>query len=193
MTNQDIVKLRKMTGAGMLDCKNALEEANGDFDQAADILRKKGIAKAAKKADRDASEGVIGTYVHSNNKVAAMVQLACETDFVARTEDFQSLAADLAMHVAAENPLYLTREDVPKEVIEKEQEIFREQLEAEAKPEDIVNKIIEGKLNKYFEEICLLEQKFIKDDSNSIADLINAKIGTLGEKIEIQQYTRLSF
>lgn len=191
-TTEQIQQLRKQTGCGLMDCKSALEEAQGDFAKALEILRKKGMAKAIKKANREACEGVITAYIHSNKKVGAMVQLACETDFVARTEEFQQLAYDIAMHIAAQAPLYIKPEDIPENVLQKEKEIYREQLLAEAKPENIIDKIIEGKIAKYYEDVCLIKQKFIKDDSMTIEELINSKIGKMGEKIEVQKFSRFS-
>lgn len=193
MGTQEVVKLRAMTGAGMVDCKKALDEASGDLEKAAEILRQKGQIKAAKKtAERETKEGVVHAYVHANGKVGAMVELLCETDFVARNEIFQALAHDIAMQITATDPLYLKPEDVPAEVIEKEKDIYREDLRGEAKPEEIIDKIISGKLNKYYEEACLLKQAFIKDEDKTIEDLINDRIAQLGEKIEIGRFCRFA-
>jgi elongation factor Ts len=192
MTTQDVVKLRTRTGAGMLDCNKALDEAGGDLDKAAEILRKKGQAKAAKKIEeRQVKVGIVHAYVHTNGKVGAMVELFCESDFVARNEIFQGLAHDLAMQIAASDPLYLKPEDIPAEILEKEKDIYREDLKGEAKPEEIIEKIIQGKLNKYYEETCLMEQIFIKDEDKKIEDLINDRIAQLGEKIEVGRFSRL--
>jgi len=193
MSTQDIVKLREMTGAGMLDCKKALDESGGDVEKAAEILRKKGQAKAAKKsAEREAKEGLVHAYIHANGRVGAMVMLLCETDFVARNEVFQELLHDIAMQVAATSPLYLAPENVPEEVIQKEKDMIKEEMADESKPADVLDKIVEGKIAKYYEEVCLMNQPFIKDEDITIADLINDKIATLGEKIEIGDFSRFS-
>ncbi len=185
-----VKQLRQATGAGILDCRKALEEADGDLERAAEILREWGIAKAAKKMSREAREGIIGTYVHMGGKMAGMVELNCETDFVARTPEFQQLAHDLAMQVVAARPQYLSREDVPAEVLEREKEILRTQLADSGKPEHIIERIIEGKLNKWFEEVCLLEQPFIKDEEKTIEELIKEHIARLGENIVIRRFAR---
>ena len=184
-----IAKLRNQTGAGMMDCKKALDEAGDDYDKAIDILRKKGEAKASKKmAEREAKEGIVYSYIHSSNKSGAMVELFCETDFVARTDDFKSLAHDIAMQIVAMSPDYLKPEDVPSEVIEKEKEIYREQLKKEGKPEEMVEKILLGKLDKFYQEVCLLKQSFIKEDKLSVEDMIKQVIAKTGEKIEIGNF-----
>ncbi len=185
-----VKQLRQATGAGILDCRKALEEADGDLERAAEILREWGIAKAAKKMGREAREGIIGTYVHMGGKMAGMVELNCETDFVARTPEFQQLAHDLAMQVVAARPQYLSRKDVPTEVIEREKEILRAQLADSGKPEHIIDRIIEGKLNKWFEEVCLLEQPFIKDEDKTIEELLKEHIARLGENIVIRRFAR---
>jgi elongation factor Ts len=185
-----IKELREATGVGILDCKEALETSNGDFDQAVEYLREKGIAAAAKRAGRTASDGVIAAYVHHGNRIAAMVELNCETDFVARTDDFQKLAYDLAMHVAASRPLYLSREEVPEEVVEKEKQVYRAQMADENKPAHIMERIIEGKLNKFYEQTCLLEQPFIRDQDLTINDLINDAVAKMGEKIVLSRFVR---
>lgn len=187
-----IQKLRGMTGAGIMDAKGALEEANGDMDAAIEVLKKKGQKIAAKKQDREANEGVLGVYVHANNKLAAIVALACETDFVAKTEDFQNLAHDLAMHVTAVDPRYLTPEDVPAEDIEKEKALYREQLKADGKPEKMWDTIIEGKLKKFYSEVCLMDQAFVKDEDVTIKELVTTAIAKLGENIQIKSFTRMS-
>ncbi len=193
MSTQDVVKLRTMTGAGMLDCKKALDEAGGDLDKAAEILRKKGQAKAAKKsAERETKEGIVHSYIHANSKVGVLIELLCETDFVARNEAFQELAHDLAMQIAATEPLYLKPEDVPQEVVEKEKSMIKDEMADESKPADVLDKIIEGKMAKYYEEICLMNQPFIKDEDRTIADLINDKIASIGEKIEVGRFCRFS-
>lgn len=182
--------LREATGAGVMDVKQALEEAAGDSERALDALRKKGKHVAAKKADRTAREGTVGSYVHANGKVAALVALACETDFVARNNAFKELAHDLALHVAALNPQYLTSADIPEAVLEKEREIALAQMAGEHKPQNVLEKIAEGKLAKFASEHCLLQQAFVKDDSITVAELIEQAIGKLGEKIEVRQFIR---
>ncbi|HMN19424.1 MAG TPA: translation elongation factor Ts [Candidatus Moranbacteria bacterium] len=186
-----IKKLRQQTGAGMVDIKKALEEAGGDEAKAIELLRKQGSAKAVKKADREAREGVISSYVHSNMRVGVIVKLLCETDFVARNEDFQQLGRDIAMHVAAMNPQYVRPEEVPAEVVAKEQEIWREQLASEGKPEAMLAKIMEGKEKKFREEAALLTQPFVKDPAVTIGDLIAQNIGKIGENIQIGGFSRL--
>lgn len=171
-----------------MDCKKALVEAGGDFDEAANILRKKGIATAAKKAGRDASEGIIESYIHLGGKVGVMVELNCETDFVAKNDDFRTLARDICMHVAAASPLYVNREEVPEELVGKEREIAAAQ--AEGKPPQAVQKIVEGKLEKYYATICLLEQPFVKNSDQSVRDLITGKISQMGENIVVKRFVR---
>jgi len=183
--------LRKATGAGVLDCRKALDAAEGDFDKAVTLLREKGLAAAAKKASREANEGLIGHYIHMGAKVAALVEVNCETDFVARTPEFQELAHNLAMHVVAARPLYLTIEDVPAEVLEQEKEIYRKQLAEEGKPENIIDRIIEGKLSKFYEQTCLMEQGFIKDPDIKIKELITNHIAKLGENIRVRRFVRM--
>jgi elongation factor Ts len=182
--------LREKTGAGMMDCKKALAESGGNFEKAVDYLRQKGLATAAKRAGRVASEGRIGSYIHAGGKIGVMVEVNCETDFVAKTDDFQNFAKDLAMQVAASNPLYVRREDVPAEALEKEREIYRVQAREAGKPEKVIEKIVDGKLEKYYGEVCLLEQVFVKDTDIKIQDLMNGLIGKLGEKIEIRRFAR---
>lgn len=190
-SSEQIKQLREQTGAGVLDCKRALDETDGNFDKAVEILRNKGLAAAAKKADREASEGLIGNYVHMGARVAAIVEVNCESDFVARTEQFQTLTRDLAMQVVATSPLYVRREDVPADVADKQRAVYREELADSDKPADIVEKIIEGKLDKYFKEICLLEQPFIKDGGVSVGDLVTTSIAKLGENIVVRRFARL--
>lgn len=188
-----ILKLRELTGAGMMDCKKALDEGAGNLEKAVEILRKKGAIKAAKKqAERQTKEGVVHSYVHSNNKVGVLLELLCETDFVARNAEFQALAHDLAMQIAATNPLYVSPEDVPAEVIEKEKSIYLEELTGKEKPPAVIEKIIQGKLEKYFEDICLLNQPFIKDEDITVGELINQKIAKIGEKIEVGRFVRFA-
>lgn len=188
---QTIIKLRDLTGAGMLDCKKAIDEAGDDFEKAIEILRKKGEAKATKKiAEREAKEGIVYSYIHSNNKTGAMLELFCETDFVARTDDFKTLARDLAMQIVAMAPDYLRPEDIPVAVLKKEKEVYREQLKNEGKPENILDKVMAGKLEKFYSEVCLLKQIFIKDDKVTVEDLIKRVIAKTGEKIEIGRFAR---
>jgi elongation factor Ts len=191
MSDAKLVKqLREMTGAGILDCKKALEEAGGDLEKAAEILRKKGIAKAAKKASRETKEGIIHSYIHAGGRVGVLLELNCETDFVARNELFQELAKELAMQIAAMKPKYVSREDIPEEVINKEKEIAREAAISEGKPEHIADKIAQGKLEKYFKEVVLLEQPYIKDDKKTIEELIKEYIAKLGENIKVSRFCR---
>lgn len=186
-----VKELRDKTGAGMMDAKAALEEAGGDMEKAIELLRKKGQKIAAKKADRAMNEGAIGVYLHSNGKVAALVAVTCETDFVARNEDFKKFANDLAMQVAAMNPKYLSPDDVPEEVKDKEKEIYREELKEQGKPEEVIEKIIEGKLEKFYEENCLLKQPFIKDDKLTIEKWLTENIAKIGENLKIKSFYRL--
>lgn len=190
MDNSLIIKLRQMTGAGIVDCKNALEETGGNLEAAAEVLRKKGMAKAAKREGRETREGVVAVYVHSNKKLGAIVELLSETDFVARNADFQMLANDLAMHVAAINPLYLSPENVPQEVIQKEKEIYTEEFAGSGKPASVVDKIVDGKLEKFYEEVCLLNQRFVKDEDITVGELIAQKIGVIGENIRVGRFAR---
>jgi elongation factor Ts len=185
---KQVGELRAKTGAGLMDCKKALVEAGGDFDEAADILRKKGIATAAKKAGRDASEGIVESYIHLGGKVGVMVELNCETDFVAKNADFRILARDICMHIAAASPLHVSREEVDAELVEKEREIAAAQ--AEGKPPQAVQKIVEGKLEKYYASICLLEQPFVKNSDQSVRDLITGKISQMGENIVVKRFAR---
>ncbi|OGF21084.1 elongation factor Ts [Candidatus Falkowbacteria bacterium RIFOXYB2_FULL_38_15] len=186
-----ITSLREKTGAGIVECKSALSESDGNVEKAIEILRKKGEIKAAKKsAERTAKEGLVHAYVHANGRVGAMVELSCETDFVARNEEFQGLAHDLAMQIVATAPLYLSPDDVPEELVAKEKEIYFEEIKAQGKPEAVAEKIMEGKIAKYFGDICLLRQPFIKDEDVTVEELINQKIAKIGEKIEIKKIAR---
>lgn len=185
-----VKELREKTGAGMMDCKKALAESQGDFQKAIDYLRQKGLATAAKRAGKVAADGQIGSYVHAGGKIGVLVEVNCETDFVAKTEDFQAFVKDLAMHIAASNPLYIRREEVPSEVLDRERAIYRAQAQDAKKPEKVIEKIVEGKLEKFYSEACLLEQPFIKDQNLTIQDLLNGLIGKLGEKIEIRRFSR---
>ncbi|NPA58207.1 MAG: translation elongation factor Ts [Aquificae bacterium] len=182
--------LREMTGAGILECKKALEETGGNLEEAVELLRKRGIAKAAKKAGRETKEGLIHAYIHAGGRVGVLLELNCETDFVARNETFKELANELALQIAAMKPQYVSRESVPKEVVEKEGEIAREAALAEGKPEHIAEKIAEGKVEKFFKEVCLLEQPYIKDEKKTVEDLIKEYIAKLGENIQVRRFTR---
>lgn len=188
-TMQDIAKLREATGAGMMDCKKALTEAANDFDKAIEVLRKKGAATAAKRSDRDAKEGIIVSYIH-NGRIGAILELNSETDFVARNDDFKALAADLVMHVAAAAPEYVTPEDVPADLVEKEKEIERAKLLDSGKPEEVIEKILEGKIAKYYSQICLTKQAFVKNPDVTIEDIINEKTAAIGEKLAVRRFTR---
>ncbi|MET0584826.1 MAG: translation elongation factor Ts [Candidatus Binatia bacterium] len=189
--NANAVKeLREKTGAGMMDCKKALAETGGDVQKAIDHLRQKGLAAAAKKADRVAADGAVGAYVHPGGKIGVLVEINCETDFVARTAEFQSLLKDIAMQVAAANPRYLRREEVPAAELDKEKEIYRQQALETGKPEKVVDKIVEGKLERFYSEACLLEQAFIKDPDKKVTDIVNESIGRLGENIQIRRFSR---
>jgi len=189
---EDIKKLRAMTGAGMMDVKNALEETGGNLEKAVQLLRERGIAKAAKKAERAAKEGFVGSYLHHNGKIATLLELNCETDFVARNEQFQTLARNIAMHVAMANPSYRSRDEVPAEVLEAERAILAKQAKEEGKPEPVIAKIVEGRLNKFFAEQCLLEQRFIKDDSKTIEEIVKEAIATIGENIQVGRFARIA-
>jgi elongation factor Ts len=183
-------ELRDKTGAGIMDCKRALAETGGDLDNAVSYLRQKGLAAAAKKADRIAADGAVGAYVHPGGKIGVLVEINCETDFVARTTEFQSLLKDMAMQIAAANPRYVRREDVAAGEIEKEREIYHRQGLESGKPEKVVEKIVEGKMERFFSEVCLLEQAFIKDPDHKVADIVNDAVARLKEKIEIRRFVR---
>ncbi len=187
---QVVKELRDKTGAGMMDCKKALVDSNGDLEQALEFLRKSGIAKAEKKVTREAKEGIVYSYIHHGGRMGVLVELNCETDFVAKTDGFKDLAHNLAMQIAATNPVAVSQNDVPEELIKKEKEIFSSQAVASGKPENIIEKIVEGRIKKYFQEICLLEQPFIKDPDKHVGDLITEAVATLGENITISRYTR---
>jgi elongation factor Ts len=190
VTAQMVKELRERTGAGFLDCKKALEEANGNMEEAILILRKKGLAKAEKKVGRQTADGLIGSYVHAGGKIGVLVEVNCETDFVARTEDFQNLVKEIAMQIAAMNPKYISPEDVPSEVLEREKEILREQVIKTGKSGPVVEKIVEGKLKKFFEENCLLEQPYIRDPNLTVKELIAQAVAKLGENIRVRRFVR---
>jgi elongation factor Ts len=182
--------LRTKTGAGMMDCKEALTASAGDVEKAIEYLRKKGMSAATKRSSKAAKEGVVASYIHMGGRIGVMVEVNCETDFVAKTEDFQTMAKDIAMHVAASNPLFLKPEEIPPEVMEREKEIYRSQALAEKKPEKIWERIIEGKLKKYYEEVCLLQQKFIKNTDITVETLVNNMIAKTGENIMVRRFAR---
>lgn len=185
-----VKELRDATGAGMMDCKQALVEAKGDFEKAIEILRKKGLASLKKRSGREAREGLIEAYVHAGGRLGVLVEVNCETDFVARSQDFREFAHDLAMQIAASNPLYISRDDIPPEVVEKEKEILRLQTLEEGKPEAVVEKIVEGRLEKFFEEVCLLEQPFVKELDLKVQDVLSSLAGKIGENIIIRRFCR---
>lgn len=190
--SQLIVKLRSLTGAGIVDCQKALQEGGGDFDKAVELLRKKGQKVAANKQERETKEGLIYAYIHGGGRVGVLLELLCETDFVARNDEFKQLAHDIALHIAAMNPLVVSPSDISAETLEKEREIYREQMKDEKKPAEILEKIIEGKLSKYYQEACLLSQQFVKDDSLTIQGLIERVIGKIGENIKVGRFSRYS-
>lgn len=190
ITAKMVKELREATGAGILEAKKALEANNGDFDKSVDSLREKGAARAAKRAGREASEGIIEVYEHPGNRVGVMLELNCETDFVARNEEFRGLAHDLALHIAAMGPIYISTDEVPQADLDRETEVLRNQVIAEGKPADIADKIVAGRINKFYEEICLLEQTFVKDDKIKIKDLITDKIRVTGENIKVRRFAR---
>lgn len=185
-----VKELREKTGAPMMDCRNALTEAKGNMEEAVVVLRKRGMASAAKKASRTASEGAVGTYIHAGGKIGVLIEINCESDFVARTEDFQELLKDIAMHIAATDPRYIRKEDVTAADMEREKEIYRAQAAQTGKPAPVVEKIVEGKMGKFYEEVCLLEQPFIKEQSLTINQLIAQKVGKLGENLMVRRFAR---
>ena len=185
-----VKQLRDKTGSGMMDCKKALTENDGDMDKAIDFLRKKGLATAAKRAGRETSEGVVQPYVHTGGKLGVMVEVNCETDFVAKSEDFQEFAKNIAMHIAATNPIGITPEDVPAETLAREKDIYMDQARQTGKPENVIEKIVEGKMNKFLKENCLMNQAYVKNPDITIADLLNELIAKIGENISIKRYVR---
>jgi len=187
---KDVQELRDRTGAGMMDCKKALEEAGGDIEKAIETLRKKGAALASKRAGKETAEGVVEAYIHPGNRVGVLLEVDCETDFVARTDDFKNLAKEVCMHIAALKPLYLSPEDVDPKFLEHEKNILKEQLADSGKPEKVIDQIVQGKLNKLYSEICLLEQPFVKNDQLTIADLLKETIAKIGENIKIKRFAR---
>ncbi len=190
ITAEQVKELREKTGAGMMECKKALSEANGDVSKAVTILRERGLAAAEKKAGRQTREGLVASYIHAGGKLGVLVEVNCETDFVARTDDFQELVRDIAMQIAAVNPLCVRREDVPEAELSREREIYRKQAEGTGKPEQVIAKIVEGKLNKYFSEVALYEQPFIKDPQITVHELVKAKIAKVKENISVRRFAR---
>ena len=190
VTAQLVKELRERTGAGMMDCKSALVESGGDLELASEVLRKRGLAAAAKKAGRIAADGAVGSYIHAGGKIGVLVEVNCETDFVARTDDFQELVRDIAMHVAAADPRYLSRGEVTEEVLAKEREIFRQRALDEGKPENVVDRIVEGRLGKFYAETVLLEQPFVKDPDKTVEQMIAEKIAKIGENIRVRRFAR---
>jgi elongation factor Ts len=187
---EQVKLLREKTGVGFMECKSALEEAKGDIEAAVTILRKKGLASAAKKAGRETKEGLIGTYVHNGSKIGVMVEVNCESDFVARNADFQTLVKDIAMHIAASDPRFIRKEDVTEDILLKEREIYKEQARATGKPENVLDKIVEGRMSKFYSEMCLLEQPFVKEPNLTVKDHVAAHIQKIGENIQIRRFIR---
>ncbi len=185
-----VKELREATGSGIMDCKRVLAEAEGDMEQAIDLLRKKGLAKAAKRAGRSTSEGIIYSYIHTGAKLGVLVEVNCESDFVAKTENFQQFVKNIAMHIAAANPMGLNPEDVDSVVVEKEKEIFRAQMLEEGKPENMIDKIVEGKVEKFYKEVCLMSQQYVKDPQQTITDVLKETISKIGENIQIKRFAR---
>lgn len=190
ITSQMVKELRDKTNAGMMDCKKALSETNGDMEKAVDLLRQKGLAVAAKRAGRETKEGVVEAYIHAGGKIGVMVEIGCETDFVAKTDDFKTFARDVAMHIAAVNPIAVSRDEVPAEVVQREKDIYVNQALESGKPQQIVEKMVGGKIEKYLSEICLLEQKFVKNPDLTVQDLLNELVAKLGENISIKKFAR---
>jgi len=190
ITSEAVKKLRDKTGVGMMDCKKALVETNGDFDKAVELLRKKGMDVAAKRAGRTASQGVVASYIHLGGKVGVLVEVNCESDFVAKSDNFTAFVKDISMHIAASNPLWVQREDVPADKLDKEREILKEQALKTGKPEKVIEKIIEGKLSKFYADNCLLEQPFVKDTDRTVKQLLDELVGKTGEKCVIRRFAR---
>nr|WP_279342327.1 translation elongation factor Ts [Geotalea sp. SG265] len=192
ITASQVNELRKATGAGLMDCKKALTETGGDHEKAVDYLRKKGLAAASKKAGRAATEGLVGSYIHAGGKIGVLVEVNCETDFVAKNEGFQTFVKDIAMHIAAASPLYVRREEVDPAVLEREKDIYRAKAKESGKPDNIVEKIIEGQVNKFYGDICLLEQAFVKDPDKTVQTYLNETIATIGENISIRRFAKFN-
>lgn len=190
VTAAQVNELRKATGAGLMDCKKALTETGGDMEKAVDYLRKKGLAAASKKAGRAATEGLVGSYIHAGGKIGVLVEVNCETDFVAKNENFQNFVKDIAMHVAAAAPQYVSRDEVPADALEREKEIYRAKARETGKPENIIEKIIEGQINKFYADICLLEQAYVKDSDKTVQTYLNETIASIGENISVRRFAR---
>jgi len=190
ISSDTVKELREKTGAGIMDCKRALADSGGDLEKAIDLLRQKGLSAAAKKASREAKEGLVSSYIHGGGKIGVLVEVNCETDFVARNSEFQELVKDIAMQIAAANPSYVRREDVPADVLERERSIYKIQAKESGKPEHVLDKIVEGKVEKFYLETCLLEQPFVKDPSVTINDMVQQKIAKIGENIIVKRFTR---
>jgi len=190
ITASQVKELRDKTGAGMMDCKKALQETDGDLQAAEEFLRKQGIQKAAKKAGRSANDGLVHSYIHGGGRIGVLVEVNCETDFVARTDDFQEFCNEIAMQIAAANPLFVSRDDVDPELVEKEREIYAEAAKNEGKPENVIERIVEGKIGKYYEQVCLLEQPYIRDTDKTVEELLKETIANLGENIQVARFTR---
>ncbi len=190
ITADQVKTLRERTGAGMMDCKAALSETQGDMDKAIDVLRKRGLAQAQKKSGRTTSEGLVGSYIHMGGKIGVLVEVNCESDFVARTDDFQTLVKELGLQIAAAAPLYVRREDVPADVLEHEKDIYREQMKSSGKPANVIEKIVEGKLSSFYEQVCLMDQPSIRDQKVKVSDMVQATIGKLGENITVARFAR---
>lgn len=190
ITASQVKELRDKTGAGMMDCKKALQETDGDLQAAEEFLRKQGIQKAAKKAGRSANDGLVHSYIHGGGRIGVLVEVNCETDFVARTDDFQGFCNEIAMQIAAANPLFVSRDDVDPELVEKEREIYAEAAKNEGKPENVIERIVEGKIGKYYEQVCLLEQPYIRDTDKTVEELLKETIANLGENIQVARFTR---
>ncbi len=185
-----VKELRELTGVGMMDCKRALQETDGNIEKAVELLREKGLSAAAKKEGRIAAEGIVESYIHMGGKIGVMVEVNCETDFVAKTAEFKSFVRDIAMHIAASNPQFLNKEEVPEDVIAKEKEILKAQALNEGKPEKIIERMVEGRIEKFYKEVCLLEQAFVKDTDKTINDIVNSKVAEIGEKISVRRFVR---
>lgn len=192
ITSAMVKELREKTGVGVMDCKEALTAAHGSIEEAVDYLRKKGLQAAAKRSTKATREGVVGAYIHGGGRIGVLVEVNCETDFVARTDEFQELVHDIALQVAASNPLYIARQDVPQEILERERDILEEQARTAGRPQHILAKIVEGRLDKYFQEVCLLEQPFVKDPDSTVEELIKSKIAKTGENITVSRFARFA-
>ena len=190
ITAQQVQELRRKTGAGIMDCKKALNECNGEMEKAAVLLRKEGMARADARVSRETSEGLVSSYIHAGGRIGVLVEVNCETDFVARTDQFEELALNLAMHIAAENPGYLQAEDVPEDVIARETEVYRALAEKEGKPEQVWDRIVEGRLKKFYSEVCLLEQAYVRDDQMTVGEFVKETMGRLGENITVRRFVR---